>query len=210
MRSIDISTPIFGGMAVFPGDSEVRVVPTHALDRGDPYNLSAIAMGSHAGTHVDPPAHFLPEGATADALDLTALNGPCWVLGVDPASSDVRASDVARVPEGTERVLFRTSNSARWSESEAFFADYVALAPSAADALLARSVRLVGIDALSIERDPTERFPVHHALLGGGALILEGLRLDHVPDGRYELRCLPLRLAHGDGAPARAILLATD
>ncbi|MCI4327811.1 MAG: cyclase family protein [Thermoplasmata archaeon] len=208
MRILDVSMPISAGMPTFPGDPGVTVRPARQLAGGDPYNLSVWSFGSHAGTHVDPPLHFLPGGAPADQLDLAVLNGPCVVVVVDPARPRIGRDDVARVPVGATRVLFRTANSVRWARSEAFFGDYVALAPDAADALLDRGVKLVGIDSLSVESDPAEKYPVHHALLGAGTVILEGLRLDLAEPGPYNLRCLPLRLVGGDGAPCRAVLVA--
>ncbi len=208
MRRIDISMPLHPGMAAFPGDPEFRSTPQHAIARGDAYNVSALAFGSHAGTHLDPPRHFLPDGATTDALDLDVFNGPCDVVDVDPSHGEVGPDDVARAPAGAERVLFRTANSARWAHGGAFFGDYVALTPAAAAAAAEHRLRLVGIDALSVERDTTGAFPVHHLLLGRGILILEGVCLAAAPPGRYELVCLPLRLAGGDGGPARAILIA--
>jgi arylformamidase len=208
VRRIDISMPLRVGMAAFPGDPAFGSTPTHSLVAGDAYNVSALAFGSHAGTHVDPPRHFFPNGATVDQLDLGILNGPCVVVEVDPTRTEVGAREVGAVPVGSERVLFRTSNSERWRRRPEFFGDYVALTPPAADTLLGRGVRLVGIDALSVESDPTGQFPVHHALLGEGTLILEGLLLSEAPPGPYELECLPLRLENGDGGPARALLLA--
>jgi arylformamidase len=207
-RMIDISMPLAAGMAAFPGDPEFRSVPQHSLARGDAYSVSSLAFGSHAGTHLDPPCHFLLGGATIDQIDLAVVNGPCVVVQVASDRREVGPSDVAEVPAGARRVLFRTSNSERWARSGAFFSDYVALTPEAAGALLNRGVRLVGIDSLSVESDPTGKFPVHHRLLGGGALILEGLELANAPPGPYELLCLPLRLRGGDGGPARALLLA--
>jgi arylformamidase len=208
MRMLDVSMPIAPGMPAFPGDPAVVAKPTRQTARGDPYNLSTWTIGSHVGTHVDPPVHFVPGGTTTDQLDLATLNGPCIVVDVPASQSTVGPSEVAQIPRGTLRVLFRTANSARWAKSDKYFGDYVALAPDAAPALLERGVRLVGIDSLSIESDPTEKFPVHHALLGHGALILEGLLLAEAPPGPYELRCLPLRLVGGDGGPCRAVLLA--
>ncbi len=208
MRRIDISMPLRSGMASFPGDPEFRATPQHSIARGDAYNVSTLEFGSHAGTHLDPPRHFLPDGAPTDALDPEAFNGPCEVVEVDPAQREVGPVDIARAAPGAERVLFRTSNSTRWARSGAFFGEYVALTPAAADAAVARRLRLVGIDALSVERDTTGTFPVHHRLLGRGVLILEGLELSEAPAGRYELVCLPLRIEGGDGGPARAFLLA--
>ena len=208
MHRIDISMPLRSGMAAFPGDPPFSAAPTHSLRSGDAYNVSALGFGSHAGTHVDPPRHFFADGLPIDRIDLGLLNGPCVVIGVPPHRPEVGAEEVAGIPAGTERVLFRTSNSDRWKASPAFFQPYVALTPAAAQALLVRRVRLVGIDSLSVETDPTGTFPVHHLLLGQGALILEGLLLADAPPGAYSLECLPLRLHEGDGGPARAVLVA--
>ncbi|MCI4355398.1 MAG: cyclase family protein, partial [Thermoplasmata archaeon] len=125
---------------------------------------------------------------------------------LDEGTRQVGADAFQGLPSPAQRVLFRTANSARWTAGPEFFPDYVALDLGGAEAAVARGVRLVGIDSLSIELDPAERFPVHHRLLGAGVLILEGLRLAEVPPGRYELRCLPLRILDGDGGPARAVL----
>jgi arylformamidase len=206
MRRIDISMPLFSGMPGFPGDPPFASAPTHSLARGDPYSVSRLELGSHCGTHVDPPNHFLPSGASIDRIDLGVLRGPCRVVDVDNAAREVTPADVARIPAGTTRVLFRTSNSARWARELVFFPDYVAVGAAAAADLVARGIRLVGVDSLSVESDPSGRYPVHHALLSGGALILEGLLLSEAPPGGYELVCLPLRVRGGDGGPARALL----
>lgn len=202
---IDISMPLRSGMPTFPGDPPVRVDRVRAIARGDPYNLSALSMGSHTGTHVDPPRHFLPDAPAVDALDLGILNGPCRVLDTGASASVGPGELEGRVGDAT-RVLLRTRNSARWKAGPAFFPDYVALTPTGAESL-PPSVRLLGIDALSVESDPDGRFPVHRFLLGRGTLILEGLCLADAAPGEYELRCLPLRIEGGDGAPVRAILL---
>jgi len=199
--------PLFEGMPVFPGDPPFRSMPGRSVARGDPYSMSELSLGSHVGTHVDPPFHFFPGGIPADRVDLEALNGPCQVVDVDEAASVVDSDTADRLASGTSRVLFRTANSARWARSLTFFPDYVGLTPAAADALVRRGVRLVGIDALSIENDPSEAYPVHRALLTQGSLILEGLLLAGAPAGPYRLECLPLRLRGGDGSPARATLV---
>lgn len=205
-RRFDISMPLYEGMPVFPGDRPFATRPISAVDRGDPYSLSELTFGSHAGTHVDPPAHFVPGGATVDELDLSLLNGPCRVVGVPDDAPAIGPNDVARVPAGTVRVLFRTRNSARWARALSFFPDYVALSEAGARSLFAAGVRLVGVDSLSVESDPGQQYPVHHFWLGAGALIVEGLLLDDVPPGEYELECLPLKIRGGDGGPARATL----
>ncbi|MGI0132416.1 MAG: cyclase family protein [Thermoplasmata archaeon] len=206
MRVIDISMPVYPGMPCFPGDPAVTVQRTHSIDRGDAYNVSTVNLGTHTGTHVDPPIHFLNDGVGIDAVDLGRLNGPCWVHAVPSSARLIDAAALRDVPAGTSRLLLKTRNSARWVSEDRFFPDYVALSPDGAREALHRGVRLVGIDALSIESDTSGTFPVHHALLGEGALILEGLRLAEVAPGPYQLACLPLRLRGGDGGPARAML----
>jgi arylformamidase len=208
VRFIDISSPLGADTPCFPGDPRIAVTRVRSIERGDPYNISALEMGSHAGTHVDPPIHFVPGGATIDRVDLAQLNGRCEVVEVPARVRTIGAAELVDVPRGVERLLLRTSNSDRWAAGASFFADYVALDTSAADQLVERGVRLVGLDALSIESDATGRFPVHHRLLGSGVLILEGIRLAGVAPGPYDLRLLPLRIADGDGGPARAALVA--
>ena len=194
-------------MAAFPGDPEVALHSVRSVARGDPYNLSHLEMGTHAGTHLDPPCHFVPGAPSIDEIDLAILSGPCRVWGVDEAVRSIGATELSGLPAGTARLLFKTRNSSRWAASDGFFSDYVALSPDAAPVLIERGVRLVGIDSLSVERDTTGTFPGHHALLSRGILILEGIRLSGVDPGPHELRCLPLRLAKGDGGPARAVLI---
>ncbi len=203
----DISFPLRPGMPGFPGDPAFSVTPVRRIARGDPYNLSSLALGTHVGTHLDPPVHFISGGDPVDRIDPARLNGPVAVVRVPESATEVGPEAVRALPEAAERVLFRTRNSTRWAREEGFFADYVGLTVEAAQALLGRGVRLVGIDSFSIEHDVDGTFPVHHRLLGNGALILEGLRLGEVDPGAFELRCLPLRIVDGDGGPARAILL---
>jgi arylformamidase len=206
VRVLDVSMPLFEGMPAFPGDPPFRTEPVARLARGDPYDLSRLTLGSHAGTHLDPPSHLLRGGRTVDRLDLATLSGPCRVIAVGSGGSDVARQELARLPAGTRRVLLRTPNSARWARKLEYFEDFVGLSLEAARLLADRGVRLVGIDALSVESDPSRRFPVHRELLGRGVVVLEGLLLGSAPPGRYDLVCLPLRLRAGDGGPARAVL----
>lgn len=202
----DLTLPLDDRTPRFPGDPTIRISPVRRLEAGDPYRLSAIALGSHSGTHLDAPSHFVPDGATVDLADLERLNGPAWVVRLPPSVGPIGAGDVGELPAGTRRLLFRSRNSAGWARGEGFRPDFSALTPAAAESILAAGVELVGVDGLSVESDPTMTFPVHHRLLAAGCWILEGLNLDGVEPGVHELGCLPLRLVGADGSPCRAVL----
>lgn len=105
-----------------------------------------------------------------------------------------------------ERVLFKTRNSGRCWDTDRFVEDFVYLSASAAQYLAERQVRLVGIDYLSVGGFREDGVETHQALLRAGIWIIEGLNLKRVRPGRVQLVCLPLKIAGGDGAPARALV----
>lgn len=204
----DITLPLRSGQPGWPGDPPVAVTPITSLRTGDPFAVSRLALGSHAGTHVDAPAHALPGGTAVDRLSLEALCGPATLAEV-PGRGPITAGDLEALPlpPDCRRLLLKTRNSAEaLLHAPAFRPDYSALDEGAAGWLVARGVALVGIDAPSIEPYAEGMGAVHHLLLAAGIVTLEGLDLAGVSPGAYELLCLPLRIAGGDGAPARAVL----
>jgi arylformamidase len=204
-RMIDISLPIREGMIVYEGDPGISVSPALSIDRGDPANVSTLNLGSHTGTHMDAPLHFIPGGSSIDALPLDLLVGPALVAEID-AERVIERSHLERLPLADHpRVIFKTRNSALW-DRPSFSREYVAMSHDGAKLLIERGVKLVGVDYLSIEGFGAQGHPVHKTLLGAGMVILEGLDLRRVTPGVYELYCLPLRIAGGDGSPCRAIL----
>jgi arylformamidase len=206
-RIYDVSLPIISDGLAFPGDPQIQISVHQSIERGDVANVSALALGSHTGTHIDAPRHFLPGGGPVDAVPLERLIGPAVVLGLPEQATSIGAAELRpRDLRGARRVLFRTRNSALLSKPR-FTPDYVSLAPDGAEYLLERKVELVGIDYLSIERFDSKDHPVHRTLLERQVVIVEGLDLSAVPEGSYELICLPLRLAGLDGAPARVVLI---
>ncbi len=203
MEILDITVPLRDGMFVYAGNPEVHLQRTASIASGAASNLSRLELGVHSGTHVDAPVHFLAGGAGAEAIPIDALMGPAHVVDAQSVAGtlDEEALRGLDVPDGTERVLFKTRNSRLW-ELDHFTRDFVRLSGSGARYLIDRGVRVIGIDYLSIgDAD------AHKALLGAGVVPLEGLDLRKVAPGPYRLVCLPLSIVGSDGAPARALLI---
>lgn len=206
-RVMDVSVPNGPGQHVYPGDPAPRVEAVHRIRDGAAANVSLITMGSHTGTHVDAPRHFIDDGPMLGEVALEHMVGPALVVDCrGRAMVDAAALAGAAIEPG-DIVLCRTDNSSRWRARE-FQRDFVHVTLDAAEHLLARGVRTLGFDYLSIEEFGSRDFPVHHRLLGAGVFVIEGLDLGAVEAGRYYLVCLPLKFPELDGAPARAVLLA--
>jgi arylformamidase len=210
MPIYDVTVPVSNELPTWPSDPGVEIVDYRSFAAGDGVNVSMLNLGAHTGTHVDAPAHFIDGAAKVESLPLDALIGDALVIEVP---EEIRAIDEKFVQQhymdGTERVLFKTRNSAFWSEADPqFHTDFTYLDLPAARWLVEQGIKLVGIDYLSIEKYASEKHETHLALLSRGVVILEGLNLTGITAGKYELICLPLRLRSnkGDGAPARVVL----
>ena len=214
MPIYDVTVPVSNELPTWPTDPGVEISDYRSFSAGDGVNVSTLNLGAHTGTHVDAPAHFIEGAAKVESLSLDALIGDALVIEVP---EEFQAIDIAFVQKhflaGTERVLFKTRNSAFWSEPEPqFHTDFSYLDLPAAKWLVEQGIKLVGIDYLSIEEYDSPKHETHLALLSYGVVILEGLNLTDIPGGKYELICLPLRLRNskGDGAPARVVLRTAD
>ncbi len=205
MEIIDISVAIQPGMIVYPGDPDVYLERVKSIASGASANISRLDFGVHTGTHIDAPGHFIDGARGAETLALDALIGPVVVVDATAATDHIDAIALEALKIPAERVIFKTTNSALW-DKDAFSADFIALTGDAAAALVARGVRLVGIDYLSIG-PKGNGVATHVALLEAGVVILEGLDLRGVEPGVYELACLPLKIVGSDGAPCRAVLI---
>jgi arylformamidase len=207
----DVSLTLRPDMTTWGGEPGPTLAPIRRIAKGDTANVSLLSLSDHTGTHVDPPIHFIEGGATAEQLPIDALVGPCVVLGYDGAENvSGEWLERARVPRDTTRLLIKTRNSELWRDPiHHFTRDIVAVNASAARWCVDRGMRLVGIDYLTIEPQGPEKagYPTHHTLLGAGVLIVEGLDLRDVRPGAYDLVCAPLKIAGGDGAPARVFLI---
>lgn len=208
MRVYDISIGITPEMPVWPGDPPVELERVEHISDGANANVSRFACGVHAGTHVDAPVHFIDGEAGVESLSLRVLNGRAYVVYLPEAVViDEATLEGAGIPPRTRRVLFKTRNSEYWENGVNIFQkDFVAVDASGAAWLVRKGVQLVGVDYLSVAPFGESREP-HRILMENNVVIVEGLDLSQVAQGRYTLHCLPLKLVGSDGAPARAILV---
>jgi arylformamidase len=205
----DVTVPINNTMPVWPGDPSVQLLRKSHLsrDKSHTVTLTAIKMGSHTGTHIDAPCHMIEGGKCLEDFPLDTLIGKAAVVGIAGARSITRAELQPLKWDGIERVLFKTENSNHWRD-EKFYEQFVYLEPDAAEFLVDRGLRLVGIDYLSIDKFKSEKHPTHFVLLSRNIVILEGLNLSSVPPGEYTMMALPLNLQDADGAPTRVVLIS--
>ncbi len=186
--TVDINTA-----PVYSGDPNTKIIKEKSMEKGDLYNLTSLFACLHTGTHIDAPAHFLADGATIDQIDLSVFMGECVVISCI-GRDDLTGADIEElVPQGAARVLFKTAGGCRLTRSAAF-------------ALVAAGVKLVGIDDQSIATDD-DIVAVHRELALAGIAVLEGLTLRHVQSGRYTLMATPLKIKSVEAAPCRALLL---
>lgn len=203
---IDISIALHNDMPYWPDNPPVRITRTMDLEDGDEATVSTISIGSHTGTHMDAPIHFIKSGKAMDEMPLSATIGPAQVVEIEDPQA-IKVEELRRHTIGAgARVLFKTRNSVRLWAKRAFMKDFVYLTTDAARWLVQQRVRTVGVDYLSIGGYEKNGPEVHHVLLSHNIWIIEGLDFSAVEPGTYDLICLPLKIARGDGAPARAVL----
>ncbi len=172
-------------------------------------NLSVFTEGTHTGTHLDAPLHFVADGNSVESLDLNVLVGPAQVVEIF-GRDQITAADLegAGIAPQTERVLLKTDNTRLGRKGDGVFhKDYVGLAPSGAQWLVARGVRLVGIDYLSIGPYGPVNVETHRIVLGAGMVVVESLVLDDIKAGEYTLIALPPKFGGLEGSPCRALLV---
>lgn len=200
----DISPPLSPATPVWPGDTPFQQAPAWQLDEHCPVNVGRITLSPHTGAHADAPLHYAADGAPIGAVSLDPYLGPCRVIHCIGASPVVEPHHIEHALDGVPaRVLFRTYRSA---PLESWDSGFCAVAPETIDLLAARGVQLVGIDTPSLDPQESKTLDAHHAVRRHRLSILEGIVLDDVPEGDYELIALPLRFASLDASPVRAVL----
>jgi arylformamidase len=201
-KLIDLTLPLSNHLPVYPGDPRFELAPLERIEAGAGSNTSLIKMGTHAGTHVDAPRHCQDNGQTVDALPLDILIGKARVIDLAVGEQIERADLEARDLRDDIRVLLRTHPSGHGRGE----GDGPHLSVEAARYLAQAGIKLVGIDAWSVDAKGSADLPAHRALLSAGVILVEGLNLQEAEEGEYEMFCLPLCIAGGDGAPARVVL----
>jgi arylformamidase len=199
---IDISRPLAVGTACWPGDVPFLFRLGWTIAGGSSVNVGAVETSVHTATHCDAPFHFDDSGATVECIPLDVFVGPALVVDVHGAAtwrSRLERLDFTATP----RVLFRTGG---WPDTTRFPGSIPVMEPDLPDWLADRGVRLVGVDLPSVDALDSKALDNHHALGRRGITILEGLWLEDVPTGQYELIALPLKIIGADGSPLRAVL----
>ncbi len=204
---IDISPRLAPDLAVFPGDTPLSRELLLELERGDPVTLSTLRSTVHLGAHVDAPSHYGAGAASIDELPLVRFVGPCRVIRVPVEAGALVSWTAVRESlggrEATPRLLLATGT---YSDATTFDRNFAGIEPGVVRELCRQGVELLGVDTPSVDPADSKDLPAHAACLESGITILEGLVLDGVAAGAYELIALPLRLAGFEASPVRAIL----
>lgn len=204
MRLWDISQTLRPEIPVWPGEPPFEVTQVATIDEQCPVNVGVMRTSLHAGTHADSPYHYDASGAASADCDLSPYLGRCVVVDVRGSGELVTEKDVDWLAlHGARRVLFRTYDrfpAERWDSA------FKAIAPELVARLGREGVRLIGVDTVSLDPQESKTLDAHQQVRAADMRILEGLVLDDVPPGEYELIALPLKIAGGDASPVRAIL----
>jgi arylformamidase len=211
LQLYDVTVPISELLPLWPGDPRIEIEQVSSLAKGDTCNALRLTIGSHAGTHVDAPYHFVQRGLTVDKLPLDVLIGSAFLAEVDGLEGNtIEVHDLARLQlaKDTTRLLLKTTNSDLWEDRPSRFERrFVHLDPMTAEWIVQRGIRLLGVDYLSVEAFGDREHRAHRTLLEAGVVIAEGLNLSRVPAGPCQVVCLPLKIEGGDGAPARVLVI---
>jgi arylformamidase len=199
----DISPALSAQTPVWPGDTAFQAATTWEIADGCPVKVSRITLSTHTGAHCDAPSHYDPAGAAIDAVALDVYLGPCRViscLGVSVVQPEHVLPALDGVPARVLLHTYATAPQRHWD------IDFPSVASATINLLAAHGVQLIGIDSPSLDPQESKTLDAHHAVRTHRMAILEGIVLDDVPDGDYELIALPLKLAGLDASPVRAIL----
>ena len=205
---IDVSYPYEKTMAIYPNNPQFSIQRVQDLEKGENANVSLITIGSHTGTHIDAPSHFVPGGKTIDQIPLEAMNGVAKLFDLrgnaEITKELLMKSDIS---EG-DIIILKTDNSNVF-QGDVVLTDYVTLNYEAAEYLVEKKIKMVCIDYMTIERPRRKRISgrsIHSILLSNEVLIAETLKLTEIEEGAYQMFCFPISVIGADGAPVRIVL----
>ncbi|MED1204492.1 arylformamidase [Heyndrickxia acidicola] len=200
---LDISQPLEQGIAVWPGDTPFTYKVSWSKEESGSVNVGQIQMSTHTGTHIDAPFHFDNKGKKVIELDLDLYIGMARVVHL-PTPTAIGIKELSHLDlKGVSRLLIRTD---AWKNRKVFPSTIPPIEPGLASFLASKGVRLIGLDLPSVDPIDSKELLAHHELTEHGIHILEGLILENIPPGDYELAALPLPLAEADGSPVRAVI----
>jgi arylformamidase len=197
----DITRPLSEDAVLYPGDVRPRF---REIDNGQ-YRVTEMTLGSHTGTHIDAPSHYIEGGMTVDEIPPAVLMGPARVLDCSDVGEVIEPGHLAGRLDGARTILVKTWFSGR----REFDPGYPSLSPEAAEMIVEAGIACLGIDTPSIESFCGDG-SIHRRLLGCGTVIIELLDLSGVPEGDYRMTALPMRLKGADGSPVRVMLSDTE
>ncbi len=205
---IDVSYPYTDFMAVYPNNPKFSIQRVQDLEKGDSVNVSLITIGSHTGTHIDAPSHFISGGKTIDQIPLEDMSGTAKVLDLQ-GNEEITEKLLSRYDIDSGDIIILKTDNSKTFHGDVILKDYVTLNYEAAEYLASKEARMVCIDYMTIERPRAKRIAgksIHNILLSKEIPIVEMLDLTHVEEGIYQLYCFPVNIAGADGAPARVVL----
>jgi arylformamidase len=202
----DLTAPITSHTVVYPGDPRFCTEDISSLQRGAPFHLCHMHYGNHTGTHIDFPAHVIPGGKTSSDFPIQDLIGSGLIIEVPETEQTITKEFVNAQHSIAQNdfIFFKTANS-KISKQAEFTEKYVYIEPDAAEELIKKGIKIIGIDYISVDSFDAETLPVHHSFLSQDILIVEGLELHGVPMGRCKIYIMPNNIPSMDGLPARVI-----
>jgi len=210
-KAVDLTHELHNGMTIYPGDPQPSFVSSATIEKNG-VNLTKLTLGSHTGTHMDAQRHYIPDGTGIDEIPAAKLIGEAYVadLSRKPIGSGLTSQDLHETLEGKiandDIVIIYTGCSEHWDD-KSIRENYTYLTGEAAEYLVTKKIRAVGIDFLSVEKFHAQAPVAHKTLLSNGIFIIESLSraTKHFLGKRILLICMPIKLQNGDGAPARVV-----
>lgn len=208
MKIHDITAEVSTALPFYSENDPFSMKQVLKLENGDICNLSRVTMSMHIGTHADMPLHFIEGGKACHEIPLDHFYGAAKLFRIILESTrNIKKSDLIPLDIRAGDIILLDMGQSVYMGESTLKKDYAVIEPDAAEFLVQKKIKTLGVDYVSVDAYNSPNFPVHKILLDGGVTILEGLVLDGVPEGEYILSALPLKFKGGDGSPVRAVLV---